>query len=494
MTLPLDRIGKFELTERLGEGGLGEVFLARDTLIGREVALKVIRLAALPTPDPEGRFLRECQAASRMSHPNLASLHEFGAKGGILYLATDYLPDGDLADRLRAHDLAPKEALDWLAQVCDGLACLHQHGVLHRNLKPANVRIGRVAGRPAPKLLDGGFSRSAGTDPAGAAAHLESLNYTAPECLGPGKVDGRADLFAVGVMLYEALAGHRPFAADTAAGVAQRLREEEAPDLDPAQFPDLSPSIQATLRQALAKDPAKRFPTAAALAEALRAARNPGWAPQPVDQMAFRPAKRTPVPAGLEAEQSGRAGRQWAWILAALVLAAAGAVGYGWWARQRRARQAPPGPPRTVASPIQAPTLPAPPASAPPPAAPAAPPAQAPSPAPAPPVQAPAAQAPYRTLDEAAAAVDQDPAGSLAFLEKTLAAEPNNEKAHAHRIVALYDLKRYPEASRAIRDARVAGYTLWPMALKHPALRQMLERDARDPHLPRRKPAAPAPQ
>jgi hypothetical protein len=121
-------------------------------------------------------------------------------------------------------------------------------------------------------------------------------------------------------------------------------------------------------------------------------------------------------------------------------------------------------------------------------------------PAPAPPARpAPANPVPggpkgvYRTLDEATAALERDPEGALVFLDKTLAVEPDNERAHAFRIVALYDLKRYPAAVRAIRDAREAGYPLWPLALKHPPLRQMLERDNKDPHLPRRKPAAPAP-
>jgi serine/threonine-protein kinase PpkA len=483
MTLPIDRIGKFEITERLGEGSLGEVFLARDTIIGREVALKIIRKAALPAPDPEGRFLRECQAVSRMSHPNLATLHEFGQKGGILYLAMDYLPDGDLAARFRDHALTPKEALEWLAQVCDALAFLHQHGVCHRNLKPANVRIGRVAGRPAPKLLDGGLSRAAGVDAAGAAAQLDSLNYTAPECLGNGKVDGRADLFAVGVMLHEALTGRRPFDGQNPAEVAQRLREEEAPDLDLALFPELSGSLQGILRQAMAKDPARRFPSAETLAEALRAVRNPAWTAQPDTQWTLKPGKPLPA-AGPAMDPPSHA---WAgWVATGVAVAILGGGGAWWWIRRRPGRVAPPPLPHTVASPLQ-PT--------PPPATPGgqgATPAATPTATPA----APAAPAPthvYRTLDEAVAAVDSDPQGALAFLEKTLEAEPANERALAHRIVALYDLKRYPEAGRAIRDAREAGYPLWPMALRNPALRQMLERDGKDPHLPRRKAPAPAP-
>jgi len=492
MTNRIDRIGKFEIIERLGEGSLGEVFLARDTIIGREVAVKIIRKSALVPPDPEGRYLRETQAAGRLNHANLVTIHEFGEKGKLLFQIMDYVPGADLGTLLADHALTPRESLELLAQVCEGLAYAHQRGMIHRNLKPSNIRMGRVAGRPAPKILDFGMSRAPGSDPEAAAAHLATLACTAPEALPGGKADARSDLFSVGVMLYEALTGSRPFAADTPAAIAKRVREEQPAPLDLQLVPELSPAIQDILSQALAKDPAARFPSAEAMAEALRAARDPAWTPQREPAGTVASPRLVPAP-GRPKASPARPGalRLWGSILAA-VLVLAGAGGY-WRFRRKAARTAAPAP--QAAAPAPAPPQPPPPAPAPP---------QPPPPAPAeppPPVAAAQAAAPaqpgkprYANLDEAANALDKDPEGALAFLDAAAAAEPGNERAFALRIVALYNLGRYPASSKAIREAREAGHPLWPMALKNPQLRQMLERDAKDPRLPKRKAPAPAPE
>jgi len=467
----IDRIGKFEIIDRLGGGGLGEVFLARDSIIGREVALKVIRRTALAPPDPVGRFMRETQAAGRLNHPNVVTIHEFAEKGAYLFQVMDYVAGPDLGALFRDHALTPREALELLAQVCDGLAFAHQHGTLHRNLKPSNIRMGRVAGRPAPKLLDFGLSRVPGSEPEAVAAQLETLARTAPEAL-QGRADARSDLFSVGALLHEALTGAPPFAAATAAEVAQRVREEQPAPLDLRLYPELSSGIQDILSQALAKDPAQRFASAGAMAEALRAARDPAWTPQTLPVEAAQTARLLPAARVHRDPSRSRAGL-WIAILAALLAAGAGG---GYWLRSR-SRAAPPAP-----APIQA-TLPSPPPAAPQPA-----PAPEPAPEPAPP-----AQGHYATVDAAAEALEKDPEGVLAFLDQTVAADPANERAFALRIVALYNLARYPASAKAIREAREAGHPLWPMALKNPPLRAMLEQDAKQPRLPKRKVPAPAP-
>ena len=469
MTNSIDRIGKFEIIERLGEGSLGEAFLARDTIIGREVAIKVIRKAALAGPDPEGRFLRESQAASRLNHPNVVTIHEFGDKAGVLFQVMDYVAGADLGTMFRDQALTPRESLELLAQVCDGLAYAHQRGMLHRNLKPSNIRMGRVAGRPAPKLLDFGLTKGLASDPEHAGSLLETLARTAPEAL-QGKADARSDLFSVGALLHEALTGTRPFVGATTAEVAQRVREEQPAALDLQLYPDLSPAIQDILRQALAKDPAQRFASAEAMAEALRAARNPGWVPRLDPPEAVKAAKLAPKARSREGSRSGsKALLAWGSVLAALLIL--GGAG-GFWLRARR----------TASRPAAA-ALPAPPAPAP-----APPPPPPPAPAPAVP-EKPS----FTTVDDAAGALEKDPEGALAFLDQTVAADPANERAYALRIVALYNLARYGASAKAIREAREAGHPLWPMALKNPPLREMLEKDARDPHLPRRKAPAPAP-
>ena len=147
MTNPPRRIGKFELLDRLGEGAMGEVFLARDTLLGREVAIKTIHPATLTVPDARDRFFREAQATARLNHPNLVTIHEFGEDQGVLYMAMEFVAGDDLAQVLRTRELGNRDLLELLAQVCDGLAFAHQRGVLHRDLKPSNIRITRISGR-----------------------------------------------------------------------------------------------------------------------------------------------------------------------------------------------------------------------------------------------------------------------------------------------------------------------------------------------------------
>jgi serine/threonine-protein kinase len=470
MSNRIDRVGKFEIIEPLGEGSLGEVFLARDTIIGREVALKIIRKASLLPPDPEGRFLREAQAAGRLNHPNVATIHEFGEKAGVLYQVMDYVPGADLGTLFQDHALTPKEALELLAQVCDGLAYAHQRGILHRNLKPANVRMGRVAGHPAPKLLDFNTSRIPSDDP----AHLATLACSAPEAL-QGRAEARSDLFSVGVLLYQALTGSRPFAGADAAAITQQVREAQPTPLDLQLFPELSPAIQDILGQALAKDPAARFASAEAMAEALRSARNPAWTPQLNPPEAAKSVRL--VASRPKAERSGRsrAPRIWTSVLVLLVLG--GAAGY--WLRTHRKAWRPAAPAPQAAIPVPAPV-------------------QVPVPVPVPvPAPPPAPEthpgAPYPNMEAAAGALDKDPEGALAFFDQAAAADPGNEQAFALRIVALYQLGRYPASSKAIREAREAGHPLWPMALKNPPLRAMLERDVKEPHLPRRKAPAPAP-
>ena len=500
-----DRIGKIEIIERLGEGSMGEVFLARDTIIGREVAIKVIRRVSLPPPDGLERFLRETQTAGRLNHPNLVTIHEFGEKAGVLFQVMDFVPGEDLITACRDPLLPAKGALELLAQVCDGLAYTHQRGILHRNLKPSNVRIGRISGRPTPKILDIGMSRVAGNDPSGTGAHLRTLAYAAPESFHTNaKLDARSDLFSVGVLLYQALTGICPFEGDTPAAIAQRILHEEPEPLDLEQFPDLSPGIQGILNQALAKDPARRFASAETLAEALRAARDPGWSPDLAPPLLAKGASSFPVQAKLQPDRPGRSHAFLAWSSALVTIAVLGGGGY--WLRVRRravvrtpeiaaaeAPKAPQAAPVAAAPPpvpVTPPASPAPPAAPPAPPPAATPPAPAPSPAPQPKPQG-SFPAHYTTLDEVEAGLPSDPQGAFAFLDPKVAAEPANERATALRIVALYGLARYSECGKAIHDAREAGHPLWAMALRQPALLKMLKQDALAPRIPRKKPAAP---
>jgi len=468
------RIGKFEIQERLGEGAMGEVFLARDTLLGREVAIKTFTAATLSTPEARERFFKEAQSTARLSHPNLITIHEFSEDRGLLFMAMEYVPGDDLARLIAAGELPSPQMLELLAQVCDGLACAHGRGILHRDLKPTNIRIARIGGRLVAKVLDFGIARLTGGDPARSHNRLGTYGYMAPEYLQSGKPDARADLFAVGVILYEALAGARPFGDGPAATVLSRILTEEPPPLDPARLAGISPAIQKVVTRALAKNPVDRYPNAEALAVDLRAARDPQWEPGQNKAesarsalLAFRPPSAGPAPT----ESTGHPGRNLA--LGALLVALLGAGGAAGWRLYRHRRQPAPPPPPVVVQPAPAP---------------------APVPvAPPPPPPEPEVAKGITSLEQAEAALPADPQGALAYLEPLVEKEPDNEPALALRIAARYAAGDYRGAARAMAEARAAAHPIWPMALKCPPLRKMLEQERAEPRLPKRKAATPPP-
>jgi len=465
MTSHPRRIGKFEILERLGEGAMGEVFLARDALLGREVALKALRPAALTAPDARDRFFREAQAAGRMNHPNLVAIHEFGEDQGVLYLAMELVPGDDLARLLETRELPPREMLELLAQVCDGLAYAHQRGILHRDLKPSNIRVTRIAGKRVAKVLDFGIARLAEGGPGG--TRPGAFGYQAPECLQSGKTDPRADLFAVGVILYEALAGCLPFGGESSAAVLQRILNEEPAPLDMAPLASISPAIREVLARALARTPGGRHPSAEALAADLRAARDPSWERGVDKEASVRSNLTFDLPGRAAKPPSGASGKAWLLLAIPVALAAAGA---GAFAFRHRHRAAPP-----AAQPAPVIVTPAPPPPPPP---------EEPKPEAAP-------KAGFTSMDEADAALKSDPQGALAYLDKVAAAEPDNERALALRIVALYYAGDYRGCSKAMREAKASGHPIWPLALKHPSLRAMLEEERDNPRLPRKKPVEP---
>jgi serine/threonine-protein kinase len=488
----LTRIGKFEIVRKLGEGAMGEVYLAKDTVIGREVAVKTIHPHGATAADARDRFFREAQAAGRLNHPNLVTVHEFGEDAGLLFLAMEYVPGEDLTALLRG-GLAPGEILEVVAQVCEGLGFAHQHGVLHRDVKPSNVRVTRISGRPLAKVMDFGIARVAGSEMTGTGTLLGTFGYMAPEYIQSGKPDARSDLFAAGVILYEALAGHKPFEGDTTATILYRVIHEDPPALEPGRIAGISPAIHALLKRALAKDPAARFQTGEAMAAALRSARNPQWS-GPVDLEATVRAAKGDLPTTRIAV-ANRPRRTWPW-LAALALVA---VGVGGWLFSRKEI------PRAATAPAALPPgRTAPPSVEPPPApesllpkpqevrvAPPSPePMERPRPEPKPeprrePKPEPLPPPKIQTLEEASAAIDTDPDAALAFLETHVAEDPSSERGHALRIAALYQLGRYDDCLRAFREAAKNGFRVQQMA-RFPRFRQVIEAEKADPKLAKR--------
>ena len=266
------RVGRYRVVALLGEGGMGRVLLAEDDALRRKVALKMLKRG---DESSERRFVREAQAAARVSHPNVCPIFEVGEEGGRPFLAMELLSGETLSARLRRGPLPPAEALDLAEDLLSALGALHDAGIVHRDVKPSNLFLTSHGG----KLVDFGLARELPRDVArstGTSGDLTSPGliigtpgYMAPEQILGHVVDARADLFAVGILLYEALSGRRPFPGDgAAAALSGTLYDEPAPLVG-------SPSLvalDAPIRRALAKKPAERYASAREMSEALRGA------------------------------------------------------------------------------------------------------------------------------------------------------------------------------------------------------------------------------
>jgi serine/threonine-protein kinase len=294
------RLGKFRLGEELGAGAFGTVYRAEDTRLRRPVALKVLHRGGGPVSD---RFLREAQSAGQLRHPGIAAVYEAGQDQGFAYLASEYVPGQTLAQRLQAGPLPARAAAELLAQVADALDYAHRQGVIHRDVKPSNVQID-PDGRP--HLLDFGLARwEAGEGTLTRDGDLLGTPaYVSPEqARGQAHwVDGRGDVYSLGVVLYEALTGALPFRGDPTSILRQVLEEEPKP---PRRLnPGIPRDLETVCLKAMAKHPADRYATAAALADDLRrflqGAPVKARAVGPLGR-ARRWCRRNPVPAGLGA-------------------------------------------------------------------------------------------------------------------------------------------------------------------------------------------------
>jgi eukaryotic-like serine/threonine-protein kinase len=266
---PADRVlgGRYRLRSRLAAGGMGTVWAAEDLVLGREVAVKLLgealasdRLAAL-------RLRREARAAGRLVHPGIARVLDLGEDAGRPYLVMELLHGESLAARLaRVGPLAPVEAVRVVAATADALEAAHRAGIVHRDVKPGNVF---VTGDGGVKLLDFGIASAAGDTAVTGGVLLGTAAYLAPERVLGHDATPAADVYALGVLLYELLAGRPPFAGDTGTALAMaHVHAQPAPLRSVA--PQVPPALAAACEQALAKDPAARPPSAAALAALLR--------------------------------------------------------------------------------------------------------------------------------------------------------------------------------------------------------------------------------
>ncbi len=267
------RLGAYELLERIGGGGMAEVYLARQrTAFGREVAIKVIRSGFSEEATFRERFLREAQAISRLSHPNILPLIEFGEQGETLYLVMPLAREGTLRDRLKQQGgaLPPEEAVPLFTQLCAAVQYAHQHGIIHRDLKPQNVLLQE---RTHVLLADFGIARdTTEAQPlTTTGAGIGTVEYMAPE-QALGQATKQSDIYSLGVVLYQLVTGRVPYTGSTPFQVL--TQHVNAPLPDPrAGNPHLPAELVQVLQHALAKDPAQRFSSAQALARAVQQVR-----------------------------------------------------------------------------------------------------------------------------------------------------------------------------------------------------------------------------
>ena len=273
-------LGRYEIVELIGAGGMGEVYKARDTELGRDVAVKVISTKIAPKQKSIDRFEREAKTVAQLSHPNILDIHDFGRDGEHVFAVTELLEGSDLRERTRNKRLPLSKTLEIGIAVANGLAAAHSKGIVHRDIKPENVF---VTSTGQVKILDFGIAGlkddAAITDFADPEAKTESLTgtgvvvgtvgYMSPEQVRGESVDARSDIFAFGCLLYEMLAGHRAFQQATAADTMRAILDQD-PDPISDYWPDVAPALEVIVARCLEKEPDERFESARDVAFALQ--------------------------------------------------------------------------------------------------------------------------------------------------------------------------------------------------------------------------------
>jgi hypothetical protein len=265
--------GQYDIIRPLGRGAMGAVYLARERSLERFVAIKVLRPEAAGTPELRNRFRREARTVAHLSHPSILPLYTFGEVGGIWYFVMGYVRGESLAERLRLEERLPcTEARRILAELADAVDCAHRRGVVHRDIKPANILLDDESRRTI--LADFGISKIDGTGESLTATGevVGTPHYMSPEqALGAHDVDGRTDIYSLGVVAYTMLAGREPFAGATYEELVYRLLSH-----DPAPLHSVAPwvpdDLSAVVMRCLAREPADRWQSARALKEAVAGA------------------------------------------------------------------------------------------------------------------------------------------------------------------------------------------------------------------------------
>lgn len=263
-------LGRYQVVEKLGEGGMATVYKAQDTRLDRMVALKVIRMERDSNGDYLKRFEREAKALAKLSHPNIVHVNEYGEFDGTPYIVMDYIPSGTLKQRM-GKPISWKDAIQFILPIANALDYAHQHHVIHRDVKPANILITEDG---APMLSDFGLAKildsGVGSDLSGSGmAGIGTPEYMAPEQVLGKQADGRADMYALAIVLFEMITGCLPFKADTPIAIGFKQCYDPVPD--PKRWAaEIPQGVEHVLIKALAKDPEDRFADMASFNKALQ--------------------------------------------------------------------------------------------------------------------------------------------------------------------------------------------------------------------------------
>jgi tetratricopeptide (TPR) repeat protein len=270
---PGARLGPYEIVTAIGAGGMGEVYRARDTRLGRHVAIKLVGEQLMAHPHALERFEREARAIAALSHPNIVALYDVGRERSFAFAVMELL-DGESLDRRLVHGPLPwRTAVGIAAAVADGLASAHARGIVHRDLKPANIFLTRDG---VVKIVDFGLAKGGVTEAATSTAQtipgdaFGTPAYMSPEQVRGGNADARSDVFALGCVLYEMLAGSRPFRGNTSAETAAAILRDPPRELAATSGHALPTGLEALVSRCLAKEPHDRFQSSSDLAFALR--------------------------------------------------------------------------------------------------------------------------------------------------------------------------------------------------------------------------------
>ena len=318
---------RYRLDHKIGSGGMAEVWLAEDTELDRNVAIKILHDRFAQVKEFVQRFQREAQSAAGLQHPNVVGIFDRGIFDDTYFIAMEYVDGPSLKDLVKG-GMGVQDAIDFTRQILGAARFAHRKGIIHRDLKPQNVLID---GEGRARVADFGIARGGeNSDITATGSVMGTAQYLSPEQAQGKPTTPRSDIYSIGVILYEALTGRVPFEGESAVAVALK-QVSEAPRRPSAINPDIPPAVDAVVMRALAKDPDARFKDADAFLRALDAAERAPDQPRPQDTAAYAavsPEGETDLGEDEEAYREWERGRRrrWRWIVVALLAAGVAAL------------------------------------------------------------------------------------------------------------------------------------------------------------------------